>query len=242
MERFTAGCPKPCGWTQNREGPFKMEVASQPRELPGEPTRSASRWIAWTILAITAIAGLFLRWGGYILVAHDPLPAHVDAAVVLQGSILGERSRVAGAMGLLQRGVAARALLSVPRRSYWDEPIPPAAHRFVERVYGRELADRVDFCETGTEVNSTEDEARDLSHCIQEHGWQTVAIVTSDYHTRRAGMIWAKILSMQAPSVHMWIDGVSDPEFQPRGWWRHRLFAKTWFLESIKLILTVLTE
>ena len=215
-----------------------MEVASQPRELPGEPTRSASRWIAWTILAITAIAGLFLRWGGYILVAHDPLPAHVDAAVVLQGSILGERSRVAGAMGLLQLPIGELA----PSRVRASRRLATAAHRFLERVYGRELADRVDFCETGTEVNSTEDEARDLSHCIQEHGWQTVAIVTSDYHTRRAGMIWAKILSMQAPSVHMWIDGVSDPEFQPRGWWRHRLFAKTWFLESIKLILTVLTE
>jgi hypothetical protein len=29
---------------------------------------------------------------------------------------------------------------------------------------------------------------------------------------------------------------VPDPEFQARGWWRTRLYAKTWFMESLKLI------
>src|SRR5215468_5007720 len=48
----------------------------------------------------------FLRWGGYLLVARNRLPEHVDVAVVLQGSVAGERPRMATAMTMLQRGSA----------------------------------------------------------------------------------------------------------------------------------------
>ncbi|MGA9981508.1 MAG: YdcF family protein [Candidatus Sulfotelmatobacter sp.] len=192
------------------------------------------------LLAAAAIVISLLRWGGYVLIASDSLPPHVDAAVVLQGSIAGEIARIAGAMRLLQQGGVGRVLLSVPQQSYWGEPIAPMARRYLERNYGEELASRVDFCQTGPDVNSTEDEAHTLGRCIQQHGWQDVAIVTSDYHTRRAGMLWRKILPKEDPTAHLWVYGVSDPEFEAHGWWRTRLYAKTWFMESLKLIWATL--
>jgi uncharacterized SAM-binding protein YcdF (DUF218 family) len=159
---------------------------------------------------------------------------------VLQGSILGERARLAEAMSLLQQGISGRVLLSMPNESYWGAPIPPMARGYLERNYGKDAASHVDFCETGSDVNSTEEEARALDSCVHQHGWQSIVVVTSDYHTRRAGMIWRRTRKQQDPALHLWIHPANDPEFQRRGWWRKRLYAKTWLLESTKLIWTEL--
>jgi uncharacterized SAM-binding protein YcdF (DUF218 family) len=186
--------------------------------------------------AILVLGGL--RWGGDLLISSDPLPARVDAAVVLQGSSIGERARLAGAMSLLQQGIPDRVLLSVPRKSYWGASIPPMARSYLEKNYGIAAAGRVDFCETGEDVNSTEEEARALDACIRQHGWQSIAVVTSNYHTRRAGMIWRSALKRRDPPLPLWVYAADDPEFQARGWWRKRLYAKTWLLEFTKLIWT----
>jgi uncharacterized SAM-binding protein YcdF (DUF218 family) len=61
-----------------------------------------------------------------------------------------------------------------------------------------------------------------------------VVVVTSDYHSRRAGFLWRQA-ARQFP-VQLWIDGVPDPEFQARGWWRKRIYAKTWYEEFTKLV------
>jgi uncharacterized SAM-binding protein YcdF (DUF218 family) len=192
----------------------------------------------WFVAAVLAMLIFILRWGGSLLVASDILPPRVDAAVVLQGSIEGQKARMAGAMRLLQQGIAGRVLLSVPKESYWGQSIPPVARAYLTREYGGEFANGVDFCETGPEVNSTFDEARALSACIKQHAWQTIVVVTSNYHTRRAGIIWRKTLPHDVPAVRLWMYGVPDADFQPRGWWRKRIYAKTWFMEFIKLVST----
>lgn len=198
--------------------------------------RTRRRWILWLLLLLLFGALSLLRWGGYLSVASDPLPARADAAVVLQGSVLGEIARVAGAAQLLRDGVAGQALLSVPKLSYWGESVPDAARAYIERSYGSTISNRVVFCETGPEVDSTEQEAQTLRACIHERGWREIIVVTSDYHTRRAGRIWRSVLKDMQPPVQMWVYGVDDPEFRPRGWWRKRLWAKTWFYEVTKLI------
>ena len=40
----------------------------------------------------------------------------------------------------------------------------------------------------------------------------------------------------------MWVYGVADPAFQSRGWWRERLYAKTWVVEFAKLVEARLFE
>jgi uncharacterized SAM-binding protein YcdF (DUF218 family) len=192
----------------------------------------------WILAAAIAIATYLMRWGGDLLIASDPAPQHVDAAIVLQGSIIAERVRIAGAITLLQKGIAERALLSVPKESYWGESIPPVARSFIERNYGADLAARVEFCETSEDVNSTLQEAQVLLLCIQQHHWHSVVIVTSNYHTRRAGMLWRRLIG-SGTNLHLWIEGVADPEFQ-QPWWRHRRSAKTWLTETAKLVWTVL--
>ena len=58
-------------------------------EARRKPARS--RWILGIFVATLTMLVCLLRWGGYLLIASDPTPVHVDAAVVLQGSISGER-------------------------------------------------------------------------------------------------------------------------------------------------------
>jgi uncharacterized SAM-binding protein YcdF (DUF218 family) len=202
------------------------------------PTRSKFRVLRWLLAVAIVIAVCLLRWGGDLLISSDPEPQHVDAAIVLQGSIAAEKVRIAGAINLLQRGIADRALLSVPQESYWGQSIPPAARSYLERTYGNDLAARVDFCETSADVDSTVQEAQALGPCIQEHHWQSVVIVTSDYHTRRASMLW-KRMNRSNPKIHIWVEGVADPEFQ-QPWWRRRQSAKIWLMETSKLVWSVL--
>jgi len=193
-----------------------------------------SRAFRW-LIAIAAIVVLcWLCWGANFLTTTGPQTGHADAAVVLQGSVIAEKVRLDGAIKLLQQGIADHALVSVPKESYWGQSIPPIARAYLEHKYGGDLAARVDFCETGDDVNSTFQEAQVLIPCIQERHWRTIVIVTSDYHTRRAGIIWKKLLRPD-PDIHLSLDGVEDPEFE-QPWWRHRQSAKTFVMESAKLV------
>jgi uncharacterized SAM-binding protein YcdF (DUF218 family) len=199
------------------------------------------RRVMWLLLAVaTLVAVGFFIWGDRILIFSEPLPKHADAAVVLQGSIIAEDARVGGALSLLRQGIVDRVLLGVPKQSYWGQAIAPIARTYLEKNYGDDLAARVDFCETGNEVDSTWQEAQTLSGCIREHDWQSIVLVTSDYHTRRAHMVWMKTMHNNS-NPRMWVEGVADPEFQ-HPWWRHRRSAKIWFFETTKLIWTILGE
>lgn len=196
--------------------------------------------LLWLVPIFALLAVGFLRWGGYLLVARDSVPEHLDAAVVLQGSIAAENARTAAAMALLQRGVASRVAISVPKESYWGQDIPQIARPYLEKKYGAELASRVDFCTTEPDVTSAQQEAHALSLCLQEHGWRSVALLTSNYQSRRVGMVWRKTVSNGDWSVDVFVAGVPDPAYQPSGWWRQRLYAETWLRESAKLAWAIL--
>ncbi len=202
------------------------------------PIMRLIRGVAWLLVFAAAIVVGLMAWGGGLLIATDPLPEHANAAIVLQGSVAAERARLAAAIDLLQRGIADRVLLSVPKESFWGQSIPPVARTYIERTYGNDLAVRVDFCETSADVNSTAQEVQALSPCIQTGRWRSLVIVTSNYHTRRAGILWRRVF-MNDSNIRIWIDGVADPEFgQP--WWRHRQSAKIWLSEIAKLSWTIL--
>jgi uncharacterized SAM-binding protein YcdF (DUF218 family) len=194
-------------------------------------------WMTPVLLIVLVLS--ILRWGGYLLIAGDEIPAGSDAAVVLQGSYVGESVRIPGAIRLLQDGGASRVLLSIDNATVWGERIPPLARRFLQTRYGDEIASRIDFCETGPEVNSTADEARALTECMRARGWRSIVVVTSNYHTRRAGIIWRRVIREQKLPVKLSMEGVEDPEFTPAGWWRQRQYAKTWLLETTKLLWTI---
>lgn len=187
----------------------------------------------WAAAATLLVILSMLRWGGYLLISDDALPSQVDGAVVLQGSVPGERARVEGAVRLLEQGTTDQVLLSVPKESYWGQAVAPIALADIQKRYGSGVARHIRFCEMDS-VDSTEEEARALVGCIRERQWRSVAVVTSDYHTRRAGIIWRRVIG-KGSSFRVFLHAVPDPEFRAARWWQERRWAKTWFFESLKL-------
>jgi uncharacterized SAM-binding protein YcdF (DUF218 family) len=183
-----------------------------------------------------------MRWGGYILVSTDPLPLHSDVAVVMQGSIAAERARLAGAVELLQENRVGQILVSIPKESYWGQSIAPIARTYIERNYGPTAAAHLTFCGTDRTVDSTRQEAAVLADCVRGSNWHSMVLVTSDYHTRRAKIIWKKVLGKNSPIERPHVYGVADEEFHPAGWWRDRRSAKTWITEITKLWWTSVVE
>ena len=197
--------------------------------------RERSYWMLWLLGILAVLILCLLNWGGYLLVARDSLPEHVDAAVVLQGSVASEHLRTAAAMELLQRGAANRVAISLPRESYWGQDMPLIARPYLEKKYGVDLAGRVDLCSTEPDLTSLQQEAQAMEPCIQEHGWRSIALLTSNYESRRVGLLWRKTLSHGNSYVSVAVESVPDPDYQPRGWWRQGIYAKTWLRESAKL-------
>ena len=191
---------------------------------------------AFVVLAL--ILATILHWGGYLLVRSDVLPSRADGAVILQASLPSENARIAGAAELLKRGVVDRVLLSIPETGYWGVSLPALARVYLQKQYGDVVSSRFGFCITGPQVDSTEAEAGVLIPCIQEQHWHSVIVVTSNFHSRRARIVWRKVCERLRFPGKIYIDGVADPLFDPHGWWRERKFAKTWFFETTKLIWT----
>lgn len=202
--------------------------------------RRRTVWLAalGTLVFTTVIVLMVLHYGGTWLVKTDSLPSHAEVAVMLDGSVKGVIARRAGAVRLLQRGVVGHIMLSMESVNVWGQNVPEVAHNYFLSNYGPQVANRVVFCFQDTD--STLDEALGLRQCLEQRNWRSVIVVTSQFHTRRAGMIWRKEFANAHPPFKIWVHGVTDPDYSPVGWWRKRRYAKTWLLESTKLVWTSL--
>jgi uncharacterized SAM-binding protein YcdF (DUF218 family) len=191
------------------------------------------------VVALAAVLS-FASWGGRLLVAPDPLPPRADALLVLAGSMRGEEVRRAEAMRLLQEGRAGQVALSTPQVTFLGEWIPDLMRRHLVRTYGEDAAGRVVMC---TQMSSsTREEARAIRPCLERHGWRTVVVVTSNYHTRRARHIWREVAAAPGAPLRVFVHGVSDGDFEPKGWWSDRRYAKTLAEETVKLVWTYVVE
>jgi hypothetical protein len=187
-----------------------------------------------TIALAVCVSVLVLRYGGDLLIATQALPVHAQVAVPLNGSIAGFVARRAGAMSLLLKGVVDHVMISLPPDSYWGEDIPQVAQRYFSERFGPGVAQKIVYCVNS--ADSTIEEAAAVKGCLEQEGWRHIIVVTSLYHSRRAGIIWRSTLGHADPHFELWVDGVVDADFHPQGWWRHRRYAKTWFFEAYKLV------
>lgn len=229
-------------------------LSSEQGILPCPPLESTSvkQWakirrlrVRSTALGISLLVVLggiawLLHSGGYLLSVSDPLPPHAQVAVVLAGSFNGEEARRTEAMHLLQEGLADRVMLSVAKVSYLGQWLPDLERRYIEQKYGSEVAQKVVVCELSPEVDSTAGEALALRGCLEQVGWHSVIVVTSNYHTRRARRIWKELVGKANPSFTVSVRGVPDGDFDPSDWLSKRRYTKTWVLEFSKLVWTYL--
>ena len=83
---------------------------------------------------------------------------------------------------------------------------------------------------------STADEASHLIPELRRRGVHSFLLVTSDYHTGRAGRIFRSHLG----DLHMRIVGAPAPPFAPDSWWHTRTGRKIWLMEWLKTVSSAL--
>ena len=186
----------------------------------------------WLLLgAVVAVLLLVTRvyWlsalGGYLI--HDQVPAPADMVVVLAGDYFG--NRILTAAELVRRGLAPKALISGPGDVYgqYESDLAIAfavRHGFPESYF---VAFPNDARSTAAEADAVIPELRKLhAHRIE--------IVTSNFHTRRAGNIYRA----RADDLDFHMIGAPDTYFSRDGWWKNREGRKTLLTEWEKTVAT----
>jgi len=151
-------------------------------------------------------------------------PGKSDAIVVLAGET---NVRPARALELLRQGLAPHVFLNVHRDLIYDQQLSAIAQKYVN---GLGEANRVSVCPiVGLSTNA---EADDVSRCLQAVGAHRVLIVTSEFHTRRALMIFRHRL----PQYQFSVAAARGPGSFGDAWWTNREWAKVTFDEWSKML------
>ena len=79
---------------------------------------------------------------------------------------------------------------------------------------------------------STREEGAAIVPELRRRNLHNIDIVTSDYHTRRSGLIYHAL----APDLDIHLVAAPDPYFAPGGWWRNREGQKTFVQEWTKTV------
>jgi uncharacterized SAM-binding protein YcdF (DUF218 family) len=145
--------------------------------------------------------------------------------VVLAGDFYGNRILVAG--DLVRRGFAPKALVSGTSGEYGlhesDLAIPFAVRHGYPESY---------FVALPNDARSTKAEADEVLAALGKWHARRIDIVTSNYHTRRAGNIYRA----KAPDLEIHMVAAPDQYFSAEGWWKDREARKTFLLEWMKTV------
>jgi uncharacterized SAM-binding protein YcdF (DUF218 family) len=161
---------------------------------------------------------------GAYLVQADP-PRKADVALVLGGDGWGHR--ILAAAQLEREGYVPKVIVSGSDGAYGkfecDLAIPFAVNHGYPEAY---------FVHLEHHARSTVAEAQTALAEIRRLGYKRVAVVTSNYHTRRAGAIFRRL----APDLTILMVAAPDENFTADGWWHNREGRKTFLVESEKTV------
>ena len=182
------------------------------------------RFFKLAILVVLFVVMLTLAsQAGRVLVVDAP--ERSDAIVVLAGET---RVRPARTLDLLRQGMSSHVFLDAETREIvYDQPLVEIAQRYVD---GLGEGNRVSVCPiTGF---STFAEVDDVKRCLAGLDVHRLLVVTSDFHTRRALMIFRKRL----PQYQVSVAAARNPAVFGEAWWKNREWAKTVLDEWMKTV------
>ena len=154
-------------------------------------------------------------------------PPRVDAIVALTGA---SDARITAAMKLLETGKARRMLIS---------GVNPEASRADIRGVARATRRYYDCCvDLGFQATNTVGNARETARWARKHGYQSLIVVTSDFHMPRAMLE----LKGALPKAQFIAYPVRTTELDARHWWRSEAGARRMILEYDKYLAILFRE
>ena len=179
------------------------------------------------LLSAGILAATHAKWlaaFGHVLVdAGDPVPS--DMVVVLAGD--GRGSRILKAAELIRLGFAPKALVSGPEGHYGLYECDLAIPFAVKHGYPAEW-----FIRLPLRGYSTEEEAAIVIPELRRRNVRRFLVVTSDYHTARAGRVYRR----KAQGLEFRVVAARDRFFAADSWWRTREGQKIVFFEASKTL------
>jgi uncharacterized SAM-binding protein YcdF (DUF218 family) len=174
--------------------------------------------------ARTSAFAAMLRTIGLLLVKDDP-PAVADLIVVLSGD--GQGNRILKGAELARGGFAPAVLVSNGGFRYSRTESELATEFAVSHGYPAGL-----FIETNWDAQSTVEESKHAIAFLRNRRIRKAMIVTTCWHTARAGRIYRRL----APDLTFYVVSAPDPDWHDGNWWLGREGRKKVFLEGLRTI------
>jgi len=181
-----------------------------------------------TLLALaTALFATRNRWlpamGAALVSAETPQKAEI--IVVLGGDLRG--ARILAASRLIHEGWASQALVSGSGYIYGYHESDLEVDYAVRHGESPDEFVRFPF-----PANSTREEAHAVVAELRRRHVHKYLVVTSNYHTRRAGRIFRD----EGPDLEPHVISSGDANFPVDAWWHYRESRKTLFDEYLKTV------
>ena len=185
--------------------------------------------LLYTFLFLIALTGVlyavrasWLPWLAAELVAAEP-PQKTEIIVVLGGDLRG--ARILAAAALIHAGWAPQALVSGAGYIYGYHESDMEVDYAVR--HGESLDEFIKFPYPAT---STREEAHAVVAELRRMHVHKYLVVTSNFHTRRAGRIFRE----EGPELEPHVVSAGDERLHLDHWWRDREERKTLLDEYLK--------
>jgi uncharacterized SAM-binding protein YcdF (DUF218 family) len=167
-----------------------------------------------------------LRFAGEELVVEDALEKS-DAIIMLSDDNF-YADRATRAAELYRQNLAPMVVASGIRLRPYAGISELMTHDLIERGVPKEHI--IPFPQG---ADNTREEADALKTMVLQKGWKRVIIVTSNYHTRRARLIFRKVFPSD---IKVEMASARDGDFDPANWYEHRRAVKRFWREVLGLV------
>jgi uncharacterized SAM-binding protein YcdF (DUF218 family) len=186
-------------------------------------------FVLLTLASLYLLRAPILREAAGLFIATDELqPAN---AIILLGDDNYAADRAARAAELFH----ARWAPAVVASGRYLRPYASIAD-----LMARDLAERnvpADFIvPLRHRASSTREEAAIVGELLRQRRWRRIIVVTSNFHTRRAGYIFRGVLGRE---VEIRMAAANDSDFDPARWWQQRESRKLFARESAAWLLAL---
>jgi len=183
-------------------------------------------FLALLCLAIYLARHPLLRFAGEELIVEDTLEKS-DAIILLSDDNF-YADRATRAAELYRQNLAPVVVAGGIRLRPYAGIAELMTHDLVERGVPKERI--VPFPH---DADDTREEAAALNTLVAQKGWKSVIIVTSNYRTRRARLIFRK---MFPASVRVEMASAHDGDFDPATWYQHGRAIRRFEREVLGLV------